>query len=84
MMLNMRDNEIREEGREEGRMEGRILQTIKIYRDLVHYSDEQIINTVMKEFKESLINSGEDERTVPLVPRENRPRPSINQCFLRF
>lgn len=50
MMLNMRDNEIREEGREEGRMEGRILQTIKIYRDLVHYSDEQIIETVMKEF----------------------------------
>ena len=45
-MLNMRDNEIREEGR----MEGRILQTIKTYRDLVHYSDEQIINTVMKEF----------------------------------
>ena len=31
--------------------------------------------------KESLINSGEDERTVPLVPRENRPQPSINQCF---
>ena len=47
MMLNMRDNEIREEGREEGK----ILQTIKMYRDLVHYSDEQIIETVMKEFK---------------------------------
>ena len=47
MMLNMRDNEIREEGREEGK----ILQAIKMYRDLVHYSDEQIIETVMKEFK---------------------------------
>ncbi len=36
-----------------------------------------------KKFKKTLINSGEVERTVPLVPRENRPRTPINQCFLK-
>ena len=41
------------------------------------------INLSYEILRESLINSGEDERTVPLVPRENRPRTSINQCFLR-
>ena len=36
------------------------------------------------ELRETLIDSGEGERSVPIVPRENRPRTSINQCFLRL
>ena len=36
--------------RAEGRAEGQILQAVKMYRLLVHYSDEQILNAIMKEF----------------------------------
>lgn len=40
----------REEGREEGRVEGEIFQAIKMYRKLVHYNDEQILDAIQTEF----------------------------------
>ena len=56
----------KEEGREEGRAEGReeglqeglqegltkgqILQAIKMYRNWVHYNDEQILDAIQTEF----------------------------------
>ena len=36
--------------REEGRVEGEILQAIKMYRKLVHYSDEQILDAIQTGF----------------------------------
>ena len=62
LSLYARDNEMRAEGREEGRVEGReegreeglkegqILQTVKLYRSLLHSDDEQIKNVIMRDF----------------------------------
>ena len=54
MMLFVRDNEMRAEGRAEGIKEGlrkgEILQTIKLYRQLLHSDDEQIKAVIMKDF----------------------------------
>ena len=36
--------------REEGYEEGQIIQAIKMYRNLVHYNDDQIINAIRTEF----------------------------------
>ncbi len=38
-------------GRKEGLQQGQILQAISMYRELVHYNDEQIISAVMSKFK---------------------------------
>ena len=59
LSLYARDNEMRAEGREEGRVEGReeglkegqILQTVKLYRSLLHSDDEQIKNVIMRDFE---------------------------------
>ena len=62
-------------------------------RYLYHYTSQIRISSIvtklsdmkLKSFrnrpKETLIKPHECERTVPLVPRENRPRTSINQSF---
>ena len=54
MMLFVRDNEMRAEGRAEGIKEGlrkgEILQTIKLYRQLLNSDDEQIKAVIMKDF----------------------------------
>ena len=54
LSLYARDNEMRAEGREEGReeglKEGQILQTVKLYRSLLHSDDEQIKNVIMRDF----------------------------------
>ena len=50
LSLYARDNEMRAEGREEGLKEGQILQTVKLYRSLLHSDDEQIKNVIMRDF----------------------------------
>ena len=41
----------REEGREEGMREGRVLQTISIYREELHFDDEEIQNRIQTRFQ---------------------------------
>ena len=40
----------REEGLQEGLTKGQILQAIKMYRNWVHYNDEQILDAIQTEF----------------------------------
>lgn len=46
MMLNLRDNEmiarVRKEGHRQGLQQGQMMQAVSMYRELVHFGDEQI------------------------------------------
>ena len=58
MMLYVRDNEMiakghkegLEQGLQQGLQQGQIIQAIKMYRELVHFNDSQIISAIMSKF----------------------------------
>ena len=63
------------------------IQSILTKQELVMILISLLISSgvyfVLKRFRKTLNNSDEGERTVRHVPRENCPRTSINQCFLK-
>ena len=69
MMLYVRDNEMiakgHKEGLEQGLQQGQIIQAIKMYRELVHFNDSQIISAIMSKFN---LSREEAEKYVSAQP----------------